>query len=414
MAASAMTLPADDGTVRARLSNVDLVRGLVMVVMALDHTRDFFYRGAAQGDPELLADPGLALFLTRWITHFCAPAFVFLAGTGAFLSLGRGRTTTQLSAFLASRGLWLILLEVTLVKFGFFRTFSLQFTVFQVIWALGASMLVLAVLVHLPLRVIAAFGAVLVFGHNALDGVHVAGTGFMADVWRVLHEPGTLAFGRAPAEGVNLFDQGTRDGPWQLYIRYPLIPWIGVMALGYAFGAMLQRPEMARRRIIWQLGGGAVVAFLLLRAFNIYGDARQFAVGSGAPQTLISFLNTQKYPPSLLYLLMTLGPTLLLLNVVEHAKGWWAQAFIIFGRVPLFYYLLHLPLINLLVLPAAMLKYGPGIVEQLASGAPPADWGWDLSGTYLAWLAVVALLYPLCRWFAGVKARRRDWWLSYL
>ena len=397
-----------------RLTNVDLVRGLVMVVMALDHTRDFFHRGSQLGDPELLADPGLALFFTRWVTHFCAPAFVFLAGTGAFLSLGRGRTPSQLSGFLVSRGLWLILLELTVVKFGFSRSFGFEFNVLQVIWALGVSMIVLALLVRLPLPVIATLGAVLVVGHNAFDAVHASGAGVWSDLWRLLHEQGMLALGQAPQEGVNPFAPGQPVRGIAVFVRYPLIPWIGVMALGYTFGAVMQWPSAERRRRIWQLGGGALAAFVVLRLFNIYGDARSFTAGTTPAASLISFLNTQKYPPSLLYLLMTLGPMLLLLNVVEHARGWWADACITFGRVPLFYYVLHLPLINLLVLPAALIRYGPGILAQIESGGVPSDWGWALPGTYLAWAVVVALLYPVCRWFAGVKARRRDWWLSYL
>lgn len=385
-----------------------------MVLMAIDHTRDFFHRGAMQGDPELLADPGPVLFFTRWVTHFCAPIFVFLAGTGAYLSLGRGKSPRDLSWFLVTRGLWLVVLELTIVKFGFARTLDPHFFFGQVIWVLGWGMVLLAALVHLPHPAIIAFGAVLVLGHNAFDGFGAGGafdpaalgTGAApptrvfswAGLWALLHVPGNLQL--APTVS--------------FYVRYPLVPWIGVLALGYAFGPVLQLPEAARRR--WLLRGGLALtaAFVLLRATNLYGDPRPWSVQADPVRTLISFLNTQKYPPSLLYLLMTLGPGLLLLRAFERVQGGPASVLLVFGRVPLFYYVLHLPLLQLMAgvligVTAGAAGFAPG-----PEGGPPVGWGWGLGTVYLAWLTMLALLYLPCRWFMGVKARRKDWWLSYL
>lgn len=386
-----------------RLESVDLVRGLVMVIMALDHSRDFFGAASRLGDPELLPDPGLALFLTRWITHFCAPAFVFLAGTSAFLSLGRGRTTADLRRFLLTRGLWLVLLEYTVVGWAWSFSPTLHFAAVQVIWALGVSMVVLAGLVHLPAGTVAALGLVMIAGHNLFDGVAPESLGRFADVWRLLHVQGLLGGADAAAAPRWL----------TVYVRYPLVPWIGVMAAGYGFGPLMRGAADVRQRRLLRLGLAFTALFVVLRLLNVYGDPRPWAVHPRASDTLIAFLNTQKYPPSLLYLLMTLGPTLVLLALAERWRGRLAGVFVTFGRVPLAYYVVHVALIHALVFPAALLRYGPGILARASSGAP-ADWGFGLPVVYAVWLGVVLLLYPACRWFAGVKARRRDWWLSYL
>jgi uncharacterized membrane protein len=394
---------------RTRLNSVDMLRGLVMVIMALDHVRDFFHVYAKLFDPLDPSKTWTALFFTRWVTHFCAPTFVFLAGTGAFLSTRRGKTKPELASFLLTRGLWLILLELTLVRFGWFFNFDYHFLFVQVIWVIGWSMIVLAGLVFLPVRVIAAAGLALIFLHNAFDGVRSESFGSLHWLWVVLHQGGFLV----PRPGVVFL------------VAYPLIPWVGVMAVGYAFGQLLTLERERRQRILLRLGGACVVLFVVLRALNVYGDPTPWAAqGRGAWFTLLSFLNTQKYPPSLLYLLMTLGPSIIALALFDRAEGRrvgaLARPFVVFGRVPMFYYLLHVPLMHLVALAFAYAKYGRAewlFVNWPPPGQPqpePPGYGYELWVVYLIWLGVVAALYPVCRWFAGVKSRRRDAWLSYL
>jgi uncharacterized membrane protein len=393
--------------VRPRLDAVDFVRGVVMVVMALDHVRDFFHAYAKSFDPLDPSKTWTLLFFTRWVTHFCAPTFVFLAGTGAFLSTRRGKSKPELARFLLTRGLWLVLLELTLVRFGWFFNFDYHVAIAQVIWAIGWSMVVLAGLVFLPTRVIAAFGLALIFLHNLLDGLSAESFGSFRWLWVVLHEQNILM-------------------PWPGYatfVAYPLVPWVGVMAVGYAFGSLLTLERGRRRRTLLLIGGAAVLLFVLLRAANVYGDPTPWASQArGAWYTFLSFLNTQKYPPSLLFLLMTLGPSIIAVALFdrEGGPGRLARPFVVFGRVPLFYYLLHVPLMHLVAVIFAYVKYGRAewlFMNWPPPGQPqpePPGYGYDLWVVYLVWLGVVAALYPLCRWFARVKRRRRDAWLSYL
>ena len=394
---------------RARLHSVDVLRGVVMVIMALDHVRVFFHVYAKSFDPLDPEKTWTALFFTRWVTHFCAPAFVFLAGTGAFLSTRRGKTKAELARFLLTRGLWLILLELTLVRFGWFFNFDYHLVFAQVIWAIGWSMVALAGLVFLPVRAIAAVGLAMIFLHNLLDGVRSADAGALRWLWVVLHEPNVLM----PRPGAIMF------------VAYPLVPWVGVMAAGYAFGELLTLERDRRRRLLFIVGGAAVALFVALRATNAYGDPTPWsAQGRGAWYTLLSFLNTQKYPPSLLFLLMTLGPSVIALALLDR-KGagepsGLLRPFVVFGRVPMFYYLLHVPLIHLAAVAFSYAKYGRAewlFLNWPPPGAPqlePPGYGYDLPVVYLVWLGVVAALYPVCRWFAAVKSRRRDAWLSYL
>jgi uncharacterized membrane protein len=353
---------------------IDLVRGAVMALMALDHARDFFGHGLPR--PTDLDATWPALFFTRWVTHFCAPTFVLLAGAGAHLSLARGKSRGELSRFLLTRGLWLVLLEVTVVRAAWQLDLRYAFTTLQVIWALGVSMVVLSALVHLPLAAAGAFGALLVVGHNALDGV--ASTGAL---WSLLHHPARLALGGAT-----------------IHVFYPIVPWVGVMACGYALGPTLERPLRERRRALLLLGGALTVAFVALRALAIYGDPHPFAAQPGAMRTLLAFLSCEKYPPSLDYLLMTLGPTLCALGLLAGRAPRLAAPLVTLGRVPLFYYVAHLYLIH-----GAAFLVG---ADQRALG---------LAGVYAAWLVALALLYPACRWYAALKRRRADLtWLSYL
>jgi uncharacterized membrane protein len=424
-------LPEPRNLNRARIDSIDLLRGIVMVIMMLDHTRDFVHSGAFYFDPTDLTKTTTALFLTRWITHYCAPVFVFLAGTGAYLQWARGKSKGELSKFLVTRGLWLIVLEFTVVKFGVFFNPDYRFLgMMQVIWVIGASMIVLAALIHLPLRVIAAFGAAMIAMHNLLDGFKVAGwqgpnspvPGLGAKLWIVLHQ----SFSGFPVFGF--------PSPVVVVI-YPLIPWVGVMALGYAFGSLYQRRAQTagdaratytdaklRRHRLLIVGAGATLLFIVLRAINIYGDPSHWSRQKSLPFTFLSFVNTTKYPPSLLFLLMTLGPALLLLAWFESDKfprGRLRDVFVTFGRVPLFFYLLQWYAAHLIAIVAGLLA-GQPVAWQWESPVdkfshPPLPGvGFNLWVVYVCWIVGVLLLYPLCKWFAGVKARRRDWWLSYL
>lgn len=386
---------------RPRLDSVDLLRGIVMVIMALDHVRDFFHHDALLFDPTDLTKTNAALFLTRWVTHFCAPVFVFLAGTGAFLSTRRGKTRAELSRFLLTRGLWLVLLELTVVRFGWLFNFDFTFNMGQVIWAIGWSMVVLSVLIYLPLWAITTFGVVMIAVHNAFDKVTAQSVGMWSGVWAVFHTGEmTHTYG-----GINFLPM------------YPLIPWIGVMAVGYSFGQIFTLEREKRKKILLYLGLGLTLAFIIIRATNLYGDPRPWSQQGSALFTFFSFINCQKYPPSLLYLLMTLGPAIASLSFFERVNSnpsRLAQPFIIFGRVPLFYYVIHLPLIHGLAILFAFIKYGPAIQQAFRSGRPPDDYGYNLAVVYLIWVAVVIALYPVCRWFANLKRRRKDAWLSYI
>jgi len=371
---------------RARIGSVDLLRGLVMALMALDHSRDFF--GGSGVNPRDVAEP--ALFLTRWITHFCAPTFILLCGLSAYL-YARGRTTAELSRFLFIRGFWLILIEFTIVRLGW--TFDLGFfheCTAGVIWAIGASMVVLSALVYLPRWAIGTMALAMIAGHNLFDGVSAEELGPAGPIWHVLHQPGLVHLGDSIS----------------VYVLYPLIPWIGVMAAGYVLGPVMQLEEAARRRSLLRLGAALTIGFVLLRATNLYGDPAPWTVQENWLSTVLSFLNCEKYPPSLLYLTMTLGPALMLLAGLEHARGALARCLVTFGQVPFFYYVVHLYLIHALAVATGMAMTG-----TLTSN-PKIEL--SLAGVYLVWLLVLVLLYPICRWFAGLKQRRTEWWWSYL
>ena len=410
---------------RRRIDSIDLLRGIVMVIMMLDHTRDFVHSGAFNFDPTDLTKTTPVVFFTRWITHFCAPVFVFLAGTGAYLQLARGKSKKELSKFLVTRGIWLIVLELTVVKFGVW--FNLDFrllAMLQVIWVLGVSMIVLAALIHLPIRVIAGFGLLMIALHNLLDRFEVPGWNgpgtpvptFAQKLWIILHQSPFKIF---PILG---------DPSPVVVVIYSLIPWIGVMAVGYAFGVLYTKDARERRRWLLIIGGVATALFFAMRAINLYGDPSQWASQKNALFTVMSFLNTTKYPPSLLFLLMTLGPSIIALAFFEKLPdaiasgkslvGRLRDALVIFGRVPLFFYVLQWYVAHFMGIIAGLVA-GQPVAWQFASPVDkftnmPGGVGFPIWVVYLCWIIGVLLLYPLCKWFAGVKARRRDWWLSYL
>jgi uncharacterized membrane protein len=393
--------PVTAAPARARIESVDLLRGVIMILMALDHTRDYF---GAPVNPTDLATTTLPLFLTRWVTHFCAPVFFLLTGTGAFLALRR-RSTRGLSRFLFTRGLWLIFLELAVVRcLGWQFNFDYYLTALTVLWALGWAMIVLSVLVWLPAGVVGAIGAAIIVVHNAFDGVPASSLGAFAPLWTALHAPGVL----------------WTDGTHTLFAAYVLIPWVGVTAVGFSLGQVYRWGPERRRRVLLRMGFALVIAFLALRAVNVYGDPSRWAHQRTGVFTVLSFINTTKYPPSLLYLSMTLGPALLFLRAVDGHTPRALQPALVFGKVPMFYYVLHIVLIHLLAVAACLARYGGAhwmfespSLDRYPVTQPPG-WPAPLPVVWLLWVSVAVLLYPVCRWFAGVKRRRTDWWLSYL
>ena len=373
-----------------------------MILMALDHTRDFF--GVPGINPGDLARTTVPLFFTRWVTHFCAPVFFLLMGTGAYLSLGR-RTAGELSRLLLTRGLWLILLELTVVRcLGFQFNFDYHVTMLVVLWALGWALIALAALVFLPPTAVAIIGVVLIALHNLCDPITARSLGAFGPVWSVLHAPGVVF---------------ARPG-FLVFVAYPLIPWIGVTAAGYGLGQLYRADAASRQRLLLRVGVSATIGFVLLRWLNVYGDPAPWQPQASAAMTLVSFLNTTKYPPSLLFLLMTLGPALLLLWLMERPTPRVLRPALVFGRVPLFYFVLHLPLIHLLAVIVCYARYG-GVWWMFSSPdlghypfTTPPEWGYSLPVVYLVWGLIVVSLYPACVWYARVKQRRSDWWLTYL
>jgi len=374
-----------------RLASIDQMRGLVIALMALDHVRDYFSNAAFDATDLRHTTP--ALFFTRWITHYCAPTFIFLAGVSARL-LAQRVSRGQLQRFLLTRGVWLAVLEFTVVSFVWSFNFKYRMgLVMQVIWAIGMSMCALAGLVALPAGVVGAIGALMIAGHNLLDGIAPTIFGSWAALWNIVHVPGRTPFGA---------------------VLYPLVPWIGVIALGYACGAVYAWPPARRRPALLKLAGAACAAFVIVRWLNGYGDPAHWSSQRQAWLTVASFLNVTKYPPSLLYVLMTLGPATGLLALFEHGVGRFGSVVETFGRVPLFAYVVHLALAHLLAgLIGLASGHGITILANIFVFYPDA-WGFGLGGVYAAWLFVLALLYPLCVWFGALKRRRSDWWLAYL
>jgi uncharacterized membrane protein len=403
----ATTADPGSGAPTERIRSIDIARGAVMVLMALDHVR--VYAAVPPGGPTP------ALFFTRWITNFCAPAFFFLAGTGAYLYARKIENRGALARWLLVRGLWLVLLELTVIRFAW--TFNVDYAHYMlggVIWSLGWCMVLMSGLVFLPVSAVAVIGVAVIALHNAVFPLLVASDPRIAAgqapwIWNVLYFGGPLT---SDAQGAS-----------PLILLYSIIPWIGVMAAGYAFGAVMRMEPRRRDRICVALGAGALAAFLVLRGLDLYGDPRPWSRvpdggGSVAPGW-IRFLNTAKYPASLSFLLMTLGPLLLLLPVLQRARGRFAEALAVFGRVPLFFYLLHIPLIHLTALMLSAARHDGGSAWLIGNHpvgveSPPDGYRWGLGRLYLVWLLIVVALYYPCRWFAGLRARRPDSVLRFL
>jgi uncharacterized membrane protein len=386
---------------KTRVTCVDALRGLVMIIMALDHTREFFHSGAMFFQPDDLTRTTAILFFTRWVTHICAPVFMFTAGLGAFLWMSRGRTTAQLSYFLWKRGLWLVILELTVLRLALDFSYSTGFVLLTILWALGWSMVALGFLVRVPVRALAVLSIGVIALHNLADPVSARQFGAAAWAWNILHQPGLFNVGGAPVR-----------------VAYPLVPWIAVMSAGFCFGPILALDPPRRRWWMARIGAGLTLAFLVIRGINVYGDPVPWSAQIPG-MTVLSFLKCTKYPPSLDFLLMTLGPALLLMAWLDRITLSKTNPLIVFGRVPLFYFLVHMFVIHGLTIPFALLRYGhAGFMLNPILGGPanlnPFDYGYPLWVVYAVWITVVALLYPLCRWFSRLKERRRDWWLSYL
>jgi uncharacterized membrane protein len=383
----------------ARISSIDLLRGIVMIIMALDHVRDYFHADAMLFDPTDLSQTYPSLFATRWITHFCAPVFMFLAGTSAFLvSQQKGRKAA--SRFMFTRGLWLVLLELTVINFGWTFNYHFPVTLLITIWALGVSMIALSAFMHLPYKAVLITGIIIVAGHNALDGVHVAGNSAGAFGWAMLHEQQYFTY----------FNHGFITG-------YPVMPWIGIILLGYCFGKLYTRDFSSQKRKQWLLSIGlsAVSLFIVLRTLNLYGDANHWEQQKSLSYTIMSIFNVTKYPPSLLYACITLGPAIALLAYAENIKGKLSSAVIHFGRVPMFYYILHIYLIHALAMVAAEAT-GFGWQAMIATIFPQVKgYGFSLAVVYAIWIGIVFMLYPLCKWYDQYKTTHKEkWWLSYL
>lgn len=366
-----------------------------MVVMALDHVRDFFTEVAH--DPLDLTRTSPILFMTRWITHYCAPVFIFLAGTGAYLGASRGKSKPELCRFLWTRGLWLIFLDLTAIRFSWAFDWNFKYNFMMILFPIGFAMIVLSLLVRVPAPTVGWLGVAIVALHNLLDPLTPASFGSFSGLWKLVHEGGMIELGG----GVTFFS------------TYALLPWLGVMAAGYGFGSLMVLEQERRRRILFRLGIGLCLAFVLIRWSNVYGNPRPWTSQPNPLYTVFSFIDCSKYPPSLLYVLMTLGPGILFIALMDRPLGALAKPFVIFGRVPLFYYLLHAPLIHTLAVIVAWPNYQAPIGSFL--GTPHKDgYGYGLWVVYGLWVLVVLMLYPACRWFAELKRRRKDAWLGYL
>ncbi len=390
-----------------RIESIDIVRGIAMVIMALDHVRDMFHIHANTDDPLNLATTTPALFFTRFITHYCAPTFVFLSGTSIYLQSMR-KTKKELSSFLLKRGLWLIFVEWFIIAFAWTFNPSYSLFPFQVIWAIGISMVILAFVVRLPFKVVLALGLLIVLGHNLLD-IPEAAPGFKAGFWwDLLHHGAYVIYPLTPNHAI--------------FIAYPFLPWTGLMMLGYCTGVFFSPKfsQVQRRKIISSIGIGLILVFVLIRFINIYGDPVPWTAQKNGLFTFFSFINVYKYPPSLLYMCITIGPSLLLLSLMENFKNRFTNFLTIFGRTAFFYYILHLYLIHLLaaIYFFAMGHSMPEAIESVKTMfflfvLPGVGFG--LVGVYIIWAAVIIILYPLCKWYDRYKTSHKEkWWLSYL
>lgn len=390
---------------RSRVYSIDVLRGLIMIIMALDHARDFFHVGAFQQDPLDLSTTTPLLFFTRWITHFCAPVFVLLSGASAYLvGLRKGRR--ELSVFLIKRGLWLVLIEVIVVTLGWSFDIFYHFFILQVIWVIGWSMVLLGLLVRfLSWKVVLALGVLIIGGHNLLDAAEAARQQQVGFWWDLLHHGSFVIY--PVVEGHSLL------------ILYALVPWAGVMFAGYGLGRIFDPAVTVAQRRKWLevLGAALILVFVVVRWTNAYGNPMPWSLQRNGFYTVLSFLNVHKYPPSLLYVCITIGPALLLLAAIDNMRNRFSEVCRVFGAVPFFYYVAHLYLIHLIGV-ILFFASGYGVKDIVTPGLPfnfrPLILGVPLGTVYLLWLVVLIILYPLCRWYGQYKRTHQQWWLSYL
>lgn len=398
-----MTEPASALTQHQRISSIDLMRGIVMIIMALDHVRDFFHADAQLFSPTDLSQTTTLLFFTRWITHFCAPTFVFLSGISAGISRKR-KSNKELSWFLFTRGLWLVILEITVIRFGFAFNLYYDVTFFEVIYTLGASMMILSALVFLPRKIVLIAGLVLIFGHDALNFIRLAPQDSGYGIWTLLQQPGFISM----------------DGSHGIFVSYPLIPWLGIMLAGYGMsGIYTDAAAEKRKKQLLYSGLTAITLFIIIRFANVLAPLDTWSVQENSWLTFLSFINTTKYPATVLFTLMTLGPVLIILSFAEKAHGWITEKATVIGRVPLFYFIVHFYILHAAALGIHLMASGKSITDidfHLSAGlggiAPGT--GYPLIWTYVAWITLIILLYPICKWYNGYKSRHTHWWLSYL
>ncbi|HZX58181.1 MAG TPA: heparan-alpha-glucosaminide N-acetyltransferase domain-containing protein, partial [Mucilaginibacter sp.] len=383
--------------IKNRITSIDFLRGTIMIIMALDHVRDYLFSGSFYFDPLDLSKTSWEIFFTRWITHFCMPIFMLLAGTSAYL-IGRKKSKKELSAFLVKRGLWLVVLELIVVNFGWNFNITFPMFFFITIWALGVSMILLAGFIHLPIKWILTICIIIVAGHNLLDNIHVAGNTLPAFGWALLHDQRFFTWHK------EIF-----------LVGYPLIPLIAVMPLGYCLGTLYAADYDAKKRQknLLILGGCAIAAFIILRYSNVYGDPVKWSVQKNALFTFLSFLNVNKYPPSLLYLLLTLGGACLFLSFTEKLKGAVVNVVSVYGRVPMFYYLVHIYVIHLIALTASALTSGQDwtiwfLKKPIWFTSDLKGYGFSLPVSYLVWIGIVVALYPLCKRYDAYKQANKQ------
>lgn len=390
--------------IKNRITSIDFLRGTIMIIMALDHVRDYLYSGSFFFDPLDLTKTSAILFFTRWITHFCAPIFMLLAGTSAYL-IGQKKTKKELSIFLVKRGLWLIFLEMFVVNFGWNFNIAFPMFFFITIWALGLSMIVLAALIHLPKKLILGISVVIIVGHNLLDHVHVPGSSLEAFGWSLLHDQQFFMWHKEI-----------------LLVGYPIVPLMAVMSLGYCLGAWytVGYDVSKRQRNLLIVGCCCIASFIVLRYTNVYGDPVKWSVQKDTLFTFLSFIKVNKYPPSLLYLLVTVGSAFLFLSFTEKLKGGVVKVVSVYGRVPMFYYLIHIYVIHLIAIIASALTPGQDwkiwfLKQPIWFTADLKGYGFSLPVAYLIWIGIIIAMYPLCKRYDAYKqANKGKWWLSYL